>query len=443
MVLDAGGGGGDSRERFAHMPVPAMWAMLQNHDSGPHYQALEGWRQSYELVLMHRTRVEKYKEKLIKAWPPERSKAAYNYIERLDHLIDSLTETYEAAIANHAAYASAIAAVDDTKRRMNTIRQEHTANEAALSAYEEEVRNRPLGYGKAVAPPPPPSPVADGRQEELRLQAASLMTGLTAELATAQTSLTAPRPYTPLLSVTDSKESIGSAPISTILPSSSSFVSRVSSSIQGTDLARTGNHAKTANPALESKGPDSPKARKPFDGPILGEAKPQNTAPTRTSTTTPTNVPTIPDPYNITLPQGTSSGAYSRYPEVNGGITRGAPIGSNPLGRSSAAPTGRGASPLQGNVIGGTPHIGGGPSGRGGTAGSSSRTTQRVNPLGGLIGSDSTALPSRRMASNNDHGTPPRSWDPDNPWEIEAGVDPILRPQPEKPINPGPTIGGL
>jgi DNA repair exonuclease SbcCD ATPase subunit len=130
-----GGGAGDSKDRFYYMDVSNMWDMLQYHDSAPHQQALKGWRQSYELVLMHKTQVEKYKEKLITAWPPERSKASRAYVERLDHLIESLHETFEAAIANYTAYSTAIAAVDDAKRKLETIRQEHAANADALTKY--------------------------------------------------------------------------------------------------------------------------------------------------------------------------------------------------------------------------------------------------------------------------------------------------------------------
>ncbi|HWG98606.1 MAG TPA: hypothetical protein VNV66_04600 [Pilimelia sp.] len=36
-----------------------------------------------------------------------------------------------------------------------------------------------------------------------------------------------------------------------------------------------------------------------------------------------------------------------------------------------------------------------------------------------------------------------RQWDPDNPWEIDQGVDPvILPPPPPPPADPGPVIGG-
>jgi hypothetical protein len=32
-------------------------------------------------------------------------------------------------------------------------------------------------------------------------------------------------------------------------------------------------------------------------------------------------------------------------------------------------------------------------------------------------------------------------WDPDNPWEINEGVPPILSPTKPQRVNPGPAIG--
>ncbi len=34
-----------------------------------------------------------------------------------------------------------------------------------------------------------------------------------------------------------------------------------------------------------------------------------------------------------------------------------------------------------------------------------------------------------------------KRWDPDNPWEVEQGVEPVIMPAPEQKIDPGPAIG--
>jgi hypothetical protein len=440
VVLDAGGGGGDRRDRFTYMQVDAMWAMLRFHDSAPHYQALEGWKRSYELVLMHRTQVEKYKEKLITAWPPERNKAARSYVERLDHLIDSLTETYEASIANHTAYSSALMAVDDIKRKMDTLQQEHAANTNALAQHEEELRNRPRAYGKAVAPPPPPSPVAAGRQEELRLQAVSLMTGLTAELATAQTSLVAPRPYEPLRIVNDNSEAVGTGGISPILPGSSPFPGRTtaSSGLSRSRTSGTGTQKVSAEPGGGRSTQPAP-GKAPSEGPILGGTK-QPQAPTPT-TNIPSSTPTTLSP----APNSTESFNFtpSQNPSQSTTLPRSPATNNTGLGTIPTSTGARGTtSPLHGGIIGGTPPMGNSPSGRGSALGTSTRSGQRINPIGGMIGQDGTIPPGRRGNSRGEEESRYQHWDPDNPWETNGGVDPILSPSPEQRIDPGPTIGG-
>ena len=304
MALDVGGGGGDRAARFTYMQVPDFWDMVRSHDSAQHQQALQGWRQSYELVLMHRTQVEKYKEKLITAWPPQRSSAARAYIERLDHLIENLTETYNAAIANHSAYSTAIAAMDDAKRKLETIQQEHAANTVALAQHEEELKNRPRAYGKAPMPAPPASPVAAGRQEELRLQAEKLITGVSAELATAQLSLTAPKPYSPHIKMDSSCEAIeqgGGSP--SVPPAASSLLGRTTGSVRASKLTPTHTRTEQVKDSQRTGTIEPPKTTKrPSEGPILGGTKPQNPPnagfnPTQTTFPPSTLTPDPPPPF--------------------------------------------------------------------------------------------------------------------------------------------------
>jgi hypothetical protein len=37
-----------------------------------------------------------------------------------------------------------------------------------------------------------------------------------------------------------------------------------------------------------------------------------------------------------------------------------------------------------------------------------------------------------------------RHWDPDNPWEVDEGIDPVIMPDaPPGPVDPGPGIIGM
>jgi hypothetical protein len=434
-----GGGAGDNRDRFYYMDVAMLWTMLRDHDPEPHRKALTGWQQSYELVLMHKSQVEKYREKLITAWPPERSKASRAYVERLDELIESLGETFETAIANHRAYSGAIAAVNAAKGELDRIQREHATNADALTKYAEEMRDRPQAYGKAIAPPPPPSPIADGRQEALRLKAASLMTGLSAELATAQMSLTAPRPYNPNLVRDDASEAVGPGGFNPIIPTG------ITPSARSTSSARTAipnisrpnvNHVPTERST--GKTDPLPPGRRPSEGPILGGTK-QPPAPLPNvgpHTTTPNNFnPNLgmPDSSTYVPPQSPSASTTTpRSPTSN----------TTPVSTATPSTGQRGTSPLHGGIIGGSPPMGGAPSSRAGQLGPPARSGLRTNPIGGMIGQDAVARPGQRSYSRSDHETQSQRWDPDNPWQTESGMDPVLLPADEQRINPGPTIGG-
>jgi len=82
-----------------------MWEFVANQDTTAHYERLTGWRKSYELILEHMAHVQNYRENLAAAWPPEKSPASAAYIAQLDDLLENLQQTYDAAIANHTAFA--------------------------------------------------------------------------------------------------------------------------------------------------------------------------------------------------------------------------------------------------------------------------------------------------------------------------------------------------
>jgi hypothetical protein len=100
--------------------------------------------------------------------------------------------------------------------------------------------------------------------------------------------------------------------------------------------------------------------------------------------------------------------------------------------------------------------------------------TQRVNPVGGVIGEPGSmgvmgggrgAAPATRGSSvapgggmrGNTSGqsygqvggrragrrdkSEDARWDPDNPWATEEGVEPVVLPPMEQRIDPGPAIG--
>ncbi|GAA4931122.1 hypothetical protein [Actinoplanes utahensis] len=481
-VANDSGGAYLGTGRFASSDIEQMWNLVRDHDHVPHQAALEGWRHAYELILMHRTQIETYKDKLIQAWPPERSSASRAYVARLDVLIENLTSTYEASIANYTTYSSAINAVSAAKAEIKTIRDEYLKNAALIAEYQEakSSTSQPLAEAGMIPGPEPVNPVPDWKQKMLQQQAAEVMTKASAELSAAKFALVSPAPFQQALenvyansgSIGGGGGGVGGGSVASASSGSSGHSARLrpADSIIPAPV-ETSRPSTEANPLPTGGGftgqPNSPDSGSPSDGPVLGGAKPDptgpvNTLPTNTNpiTTTPNTGPNLNNtgPYTITpgvpptstLPRsgfGPHSPTTGRGPGTPPGVGpgiiggRGNPaphpgvLGAVPPGGTSAS--GRGGMPVGGMPVGGAPSAS-----RAGQAGSPNRAGQRINPVGGMIGQDGMVRPGQRQTRRSGEEEQSRTWDPDNPWETDAGIDPVLLPQPERRIDPGPTIGG-
>lgn len=477
-------GGGTFAGDWYGKSVPTMWAALKDFDDAPHWTMVSAWRKSYELLLRHISQVKQYRDNLATAWPPHKSKAAAAYVQELNELIKNLEETYEAAISNHTALSTATLAINEARRELDKIQQEHTANAGLLAEYNAQKSTPSTTSGSTPTPTPTPSPspqappVAPGRQVQLQTQAAGIMQSLGAELATAQTSFVAPRLY----QMIDAREgSDGSIPAggagggpSGLKPG---FTPRGSTPTGASDVTTPTSTDRTTVPdtSVDRGGPGS---QPPSQGPTLVGTTPTTTPPVpNPGTPTPTGLGSgsLPPggtsgsgPFTFTPSSGVTSpgGPGSRYTSVGAG---GLPTGTSGLRGGSAPHSGViGGSPTAGGVpggragqvgSGGVPGGMGGPAGgagRGGQSGTGMRGGPRVNPAGGMIGGSGAngrgaggtgpggigGQPGRRAHGRGDEDPQNRRWDPDNPWETDDGVDPVLLPAQEQRIDPGPTIGG-
>lgn len=437
-------GGGTTRTSWAGTPMPTMWAALKDYDSAPHWQMAGAWRQSYELLITHISQVKQYRDNLVAAWPPHKSKAAAAYVLELDGLIENLEETYEASISNYQALSTATSAITEARRELEVIKNEYESNQTLLAEYEEDLNSRPTRYT------PPTSPVADGRQTQLQLQAASIMQSLSAELATAQTSFIAPRPYTAVGRINDSGESLPNSGGVSGPAFTPGFSPRSITPVGNSKSVSSPGRGKATIPTGGGKEKPTPSKQPPSQGPILGGTKPiPNPNPTGPGAfpTTPANTPANIPP-NINSPGGpytfspststNPSNNIPRHPSANG-----TPVGGLPPSGGSGT---RGTTLPNNGIIGGNPAVGGGMPGRPGQTSASMRGGQKVNPTGGMIGSQGPGgtgvQPGPRQRPRSEENPHNRRWDPDNPWETTGGVDPVLLPSPEQRIDPGPTIGG-
>ncbi|MBG0561639.1 hypothetical protein [Actinoplanes aureus] len=418
-MLDSGGTSGGTN--WWALRVSQMWSMIEPHDPGTHQHVLGAWKRSYELVLQHLSGVERYRAGLAAAWPPEKSPAAAAYLERLDVLIASLRDTYEAAVENHRALAGATGALDSARQRMAGIQREHAGNEVLLAGHEEEMRVYQLGAGKAKGMPPQ-SPVAEGRQAELEEQARRVMSSLSSELALAQVSIIQPKPYKAPFSSEISSEFVpDGAYLNPPLPvATPSLTNNGKSSLRRFRAEALGSD-RPSNPSPNIGKPDS---RAPHSGPVLGEVRP---GPTPNGDPTPPTSPknpitTAPDVNATPPPTRSNDSAFSQLP------ARGKAIGSYAPDPATKA------RPFPHNGI-----IGSMPTSPPRQPAPGRAGIQRVNPVGGLIGHGAPSpRPLGPKATDHDRTT---RRDPDTPWETLQGIAPIIRPAPPAKIDPGPVIG--
>jgi hypothetical protein len=441
LSADGGGGGGTN---WSAMDVPTMWALIANQDTTAHYEMLTGWQKSYELILQHMGQVQNYRDNLATAWPPEKSPASAAYVAQLDEMIAHLQKTYDAAIANHTAFAGATLSLSLSRNDLKKIYDEYTANQTKLAAFN--AKPKPVQYGKVPVLPPKP-PVAASRQEELNNQARLLMSKLSTDLAQSQTSLTTPPQFIPPTLYDDGKN-----PLTNQNPPPPFFPPMVPADSSSDSVSHQG----TSTHSVPGSGhPETPVSTSPATGVrppglVLGGINPTVVTPSPPTTLTPlpggggplpnviSQPPILPPPVTSFAPgSGPTSGTMRSFPGEGVGRT------------TRVGPAGIRAMP-PGGVIGGTPGVGlGQPAmGRG--------STQRVNPVGGVIGNQGSGSGAGLRGSSTPgqpltnvgsragrRGRPDESltWDPDNPWDTAEGVDPVVLPVVEQRVDPGPAIG--
>lgn len=436
----ADGGGGSGGGRWSGYDVRALWGMLANQETNNHWTHVTGWRKAHELTSLHLSRLKRYRESLATAWPPEKSAAARAYVERLDFLITTVQGTYDAAVANHETFRAATLAIGDSRRDLKVIYDEYVAKESLKQQHDLRLAANPAARNTDIPP------VTNHDLDVLKARARSIMSGLSGELATAQVRIQQPPAYKPQggIKPEDPGASGGSgasgAPpvIPPIVPIPAGGQS--STGAQPTPITLqpvTAPTAPGAGPVLGSSGPIAPT-------PPVNVPSP--------SVISPTPAPP-PGPGGFPGPLAPGVVASPKLPGVFGPTTPGLAPG---LGNGAGAPprpgpiTGVPRAMPPGGMIGGMPGAGAGQP----VAGSAA--ARRINPVGGLIGGSPTGTPigstgarhtsgmgmspSTGRKRTNDESV--RLWDPDNPWEVDEGVSPIVLPAKETGrIDPGPAIG--
>ncbi len=426
-----------------------MWACLQDQDTTGQWKQVAGWRKVCDLALTHLSRLREYRRGLAEAWPPETNAAARAYIAELDQLIDRVQRTHDAAAANYDALAAATRAIGSARAELQPLHEEYEKKLRQKRAYEATIADPKAVAGSRLPERPP---VTDDDLEQLNVRARGLMTGLSGELQHAQVMLRQPPPRPKLPRQTEDTDTYAST--EPIIPP-----------VVPVPTSPSANTQHRAKPASRSIAAPTEAGR----GPVLGGIS------TGVAPPTPGATPGLPPHPGSAGPAGsgtlspplapiTGSPLRPPTPSTPGDIPAGRTPGGSPLPLPKSAPTGGviGGGPTMGlppansgtsgrrvNPVGGV--IGGGGAGTAPAGGAGSRPgagrllssgTPGAAPLGGGPGfgpasfSNPTTKPQPRATADDK-----KPWDPDNPWRVAEGVDPVMRPPDDHPSDPGPAIG--
>ncbi|MGC4838559.1 hypothetical protein ACLQ3D_29040 [Micromonospora vinacea] len=429
------------------MDVNSMWACLQDHDTANHWKQVAGWRKVCDLAQTHLGRLQQYRRGLAEAWPPETSAASRTYLAELDELIDKVQRTHDAAAANYTALSAATQAIGTTRAALRKIYEEYATKFQQKQAYESMAADPKAVMGNRATQPP----VADGELERLNVQARSMMFSLSGELQQAQATLQKPPVAPPQAGKDISNPDVygnATAPIiPPILPAPMpSKITPPKHTAAAPVPIATGN-----GPILNGIG-----AGTPLSPPSMAHPSPASNAPHPPSLSgfPPVFPPTASAAPVNTQPAGPIVRPGSNGPSRGPGLdpTRAMPpgglIGSVP-GSLPRQPDSNSVPTRRVNPVGGV--IGGGGAGTAPTGAAGSRPSagrgfsgaHGMPPIGGAPGPWSSGMSGTGRPRRNDGNTTESDrWDPDNPWETQQGVRPVVRPpDDEGPIDPGPAIG--
>ncbi|HEY6593281.1 MAG TPA: hypothetical protein VI011_04085 [Asanoa sp.] len=366
-MLDSGGGGrGYAGTNWNAHDTPDMWRQLQNQDTDPYWTHVSGLRKITELTSTHLSRVQEYRDSLAAAWPPETNTASAAFISRLDYLVAHMQQTHDTAVANYTTVSTTAAALMTARQDLKAVYDDYVKMVQQKKDYDDAVAfqlasNLP---GTSLGDPP----VTANDIELVNNKARVIMFDLSATLTEAQSSLQRPTPYKPQKFVDDGGPSGGGGsggapalpPVVALPPPAPSASSRAPSLV-----------APVPMPTASGIGP------------VLGGAAPAPTAP-RPNTgliVPPAPVPAPAGPWTIPTMPGLIPSAGPLPGATTAPVAPGGPGG---IGRPTVT------APVAGGPFRAMPP--GGPIGVPPSAGlaqpAAGRPIRRVNPVGGVIGTE-------------------------------------------------------
>jgi len=435
---------------YSGYPIKQLWQMVDAAKQGlqPSHDQVAALNKAQQMLSGHAESLERARDQLAAKWPPETNAASAAYLTELDRLIIAVKDTALSCAVNVFHVNTVSDAIIQAHATLEPLHKEYVKNEGALAKYDAEINAFGAGaslipggstVAKGAAKLFTSPPVEDGRQDQLTAQAQQAMVPLSGAAQDGAAYIKPPTPYEPPTVGSNYDEP------SVNLPGGSGHGSP-GAAIPPPNIDAPAYTQHQRDITTNRGGNVSAQPSTDANGLILSDYKSSPTQP-------------LPNP---ALPSGSGPGGES--PTGTNGLI-GAPPGasagirgiSTGIGTRSSSPFGI-FGPPRGGVIGSLP----------GGADGSRATPSRVNPSGGVIGQQPgpggrggvrTGGQAGRITGGNDvgamgsqprhrgrcrHGHDEQRWDPDNPWEINEGVDPIIMPDalPGR-VDPGPGIIGI
>jgi hypothetical protein len=318
----------------------------------------------------------------------------------VDEMLASMRTARDAALANGPALSHLTASLSEAKTKLEPVHQQWAANQAKLDAYHQSTTS---STGTPTTTPGVP-PVQASQQNELHAQAASIMSTLASHTVEAQLAIRTPPPY----------EAPHGGKVDVVTPDPGSAASSRS--------RRSG----TASPP--SASPTTSSHATPSGSTLSGSRRPTSES---------TNSSIEPGPPRARTSGVEPSGRILGYPTPIPASGR-----ATAFGGPSPEPNGGqgGRTTARNGIIGGPP-----------SAVEELRPVrngQRVNPVGGVIGSSTaqeTGILGGPVGSGAAGGQRQRrrnpAYDSSDQWPVRTGVPPVLLPPDEPVHDPGPTLG--
>ncbi|GHJ48463.1 hypothetical protein Cs7R123_58050 [Catellatospora sp. TT07R-123] len=125
--------------------VPRMWDMVRHEDDALGWEQIQGFKQLSELIDSHVAALERQREQLWQAWPPESTPAAVTLLKALDQHISALKSDSLAAATSSHGLNGIMVSLSTAKREMQPLAEEwfnHTSHVARPGPWWSHVADR-------------------------------------------------------------------------------------------------------------------------------------------------------------------------------------------------------------------------------------------------------------------------------------------------------------